>query len=200
MDLTAIQCLFDELYLSVNGWDLSEIAIKKLPYFSAALNYDEATLESFAQILEKISPHTNDVFYDLGSGLGKKVLAAALLTEIGSVRGIELLPDLFTASLQMQNRLIQSGKVDTTRIRFIHGDFYTTDFSDATIVFISIEPFFLESGLRGTLGNKLRQLKKGTKVITSELRLPLAEYTLTHVCDCIFPTRKDQAYVHTKTH
>ena len=53
--------------------------------------YGEAEIDSFAWVLHHAHPKPGEVFYDLGSGLGKAVILAFLLHDFQKLVGIELL-------------------------------------------------------------------------------------------------------------
>lgn len=196
MDSNSVQRLFNEVFNEFDGWALCNEAIKKMPYFNRVFLYDEASVESFARALEKTCPNENDIFYDLGSGLGKKVFAAALLCDKLHSKGIEILPDMYEASVQIQRTLHMRGHLVEKRVQFILGNYDEIDFTDASIIHISIFPFLLECQLYGSLGEKLKKLKTGTRIITSEVSLPLAEYAVSDIIDYVFPTRVEKAFIH----
>jgi Histone methylation protein DOT1 len=90
--------------LSTNERDLKGLR-------SATLVYGEIAFEPFAITLQKIHDLYGGLrapgfrFYDLGSGCGKAVFAAALLHPWESCTGIELLEDLHGAANRMLNEV-----------------------------------------------------------------------------------------------
>jgi hypothetical protein len=66
--------------------------------------------------------HRGGYFYDLGSGIGKPVIAAALLHNFEKCIGIETLEGLYTTSLLLQDRYNSVGKpalgraIDTSNV------------------------------------------------------------------------------------
>jgi SAM-dependent methyltransferase len=104
--------------------------------------YGEIDFLSFYTILERISPSTQDVFYDLGSGSGKAVLSAILFFNVKKSIGIELLPPLYeqsNAQLEKATQRFQHHDVEKEylsqmgRIQFINDSFLHCDFGDADI-------------------------------------------------------------------
>ena len=61
-------------------------------------------MDSFAWVLHHAHPQPGEVFVDLGSGLGKAVLAAFLLHDFKKLVGIELLTDLATSGEELIQR------------------------------------------------------------------------------------------------
>jgi Methylase of polypeptide chain release factors len=91
----------------------------------------DALVQAMLDIV-KIQP--NDILYDLGSGDGKIVIAAAKRYTIKAV-GIEYNPDL--VSLARRNAL-RAGVED--RARFIQGDIFKEDFSKASVLALYLLP------------------------------------------------------------
>ena len=70
--------IFEELYSKENGYLISKQARKKRGINDKKLTYGEVKFDSFYKIVKGISPTSNKVFYDLGSGNGKAVILASL--------------------------------------------------------------------------------------------------------------------------
>lgn len=101
-----------------------------------------------------------DTLFDLGSGDGKIVIAAA--REFGARgTGVEFNPDMVALSTR---RAAAAGVSD--RARFVRGDIFETDFSSATVVTMYLLPH-LNMRLRHTL----MAMKPGTRVVSHEFRL-----------------------------
>lgn len=95
-----------------------------------------------------------DIFYDLGSGDGRVVVAAALRG--AKAKGIEL-DRVRVMYSRLWIRMLRLGK----KAKIIHGDFFKANISDATVVCVYLLPRTQEK-----LQKKLKKdLKKGTKVV-----------------------------------
>merc|ERR1712137_273723 len=133
--------------------------------------YGEITPKFIHQILNEIEITADDVFYDVGSGIGNVVLQVA--AQIGCIcHGIEIRPELSKIAIRMQNKLSQLSKtrtkkpVDIPEIYFHTGDALGDqfDFSDATIIFVNNWCFAGE--LEHDLFVKFQKiLPAGTKII-----------------------------------
>jgi ribosomal protein L11 methylase PrmA len=98
----------------------------------------------------------NDVVYDLGSGDGRIVIAAA---KTFGARGVGI--DIDPERIAEANANAKEAGV-TDRVRFLNQDLFTTNISEATVVTLY---------LLGTLNQKLlpklnRELKPGTRVVS----------------------------------
>jgi tRNA G37 N-methylase Trm5 len=98
----------------------------------------------------------NDVLYDLGSGDGRIVIAAAKKYRARGV-GIDLDPQRVEEAIANAKA---AGVED--KVRFLVGDLFASDFSEATVVTL-----FLWPGVNRQLRPHLwRQLKVGTRVVS----------------------------------
>lgn len=97
----------------------------------------------------------NDRVYDLGSGDGRIAITAARDYNIPAT-GIEFNPDMVALSNRNATEAGVAG-----RAKFIQGDIFATDFSDATVVTMYLLPS-LNLRLRPTLLN----MKPGTRIVS----------------------------------
>ena len=121
-------------------------------------------------------------FYDLGSGLGKGCIAAALCFNFEIVYGIELLEGLYSMSLDVaasynsKGKAALSGRDIDTDIIMLNGDmldFEFKDWSDGDVVFANSTCYsdqFMEK-----ISDLAMQLKKGAFIITFTKQLPSVE-------------------------
>lgn len=136
--------------------------------------YGEIDFLSFYTILERTSPSTKDVFYDLGSGSGKAVLSTMLFFNVNKSIGIELLPPLYEQSNTLLKKAIQRFQQhddekeylpQIERIQFINDSFLHYDFGNADIIYVAAtclnEPTWNE------LISKMAGLKPGSRIIVT---------------------------------
>ena len=102
--------------------------------------------------MAKLTP--SDVHFDLGSGDGRTVIAAAKRGT--KAVGVEFNPDM----VELSRRNAQKEGV-TARAEFIRGDIFETDFSKATVLTLYLLPS-LNLKLRPTVLN----MKPGTRVVS----------------------------------
>jgi len=95
-----------------------------------------------------------DILYDLGSGDGRLVIAAA--KRGAQAVGVEFNPELVAYS---ENRARAAGLA--AKARFIRGDIFETDFSQATVVSL-----YLLSTLNMRLRPTLLKMRPGTRVVS----------------------------------
>lgn len=108
------------------------------------------------EMLRLANVKPNDVVYDLGSGDGRIVIAAAQERGASGV-GIDINPD----RIREANQNAKNAGV-TDRVQFRQQDLFQTDFSKATVVTLYLLPE-LNVKLRPKL---LRELKPGTRIVS----------------------------------
>ena len=102
-----------------------------------------------------------DVVYDLGSGDGRIPIIAAQKYGARGV-GIEIDPRLVELSWRTANEAEVA-----SRVRFIAGDLFTADLSEATVV-----TTYLSTSIMQLLLPKLRSLKPGTRIVSHQFSMP----------------------------
>jgi SAM-dependent methyltransferase len=113
--------------------------------------------EVVTEILRLARVGPDDVVYDLGSGDGRIVIAAARDFGARGV-GIELDPDLVAESLRNARRARVAD-----RTRFLQQDIFEADIGEATVVTLYLSP---EVNLR--LRPKLLALRPGSRIVSHD--------------------------------
>ncbi len=109
-----------------------------------------------AKMLELAKVKKGDVVYDLGSGDGRIVITAA--QKYGS-RGVGY--DIDPQRIKEANENARTAGV-TDRVRFVQGDLFQADLSEATVVTLYLLPE-INLRLRPKL---LKELKPGTRIVS----------------------------------
>jgi SAM-dependent methyltransferase len=112
-----------------------------------------ATLVERMLVMARVGP--DDLLVDLGSGDGRIPLLAAQRFGARAL-GIELIPELVAYSRREAERLGLG-----ERVRFVQGDIFATDFSQATVVALYLPP---SVNLR--LRPLILAMKPGTRVVS----------------------------------
>jgi precorrin-6B methylase 2 len=141
--------LFTLLMLGAAGGAAAQAPRLDVPYVPTPQAVVDKMLE-----LAKVTK--NDVLYDLGSGDGRIVITAA--KRYGS-RGVGI--DLDPARIREARENAQRAGVDN-KVRFIAGDLFKADLSEATVVTL----YLLNSVNRDLRPQLWKQLKVGTRVVS----------------------------------
>lgn len=116
--------------------------------------------ETIAMMLDLARVTADDYVIDLGSGDGRTVIAAA--RRGARALGVEYNPDLVALSRQ---EAVRAGVAD--RARFVEGDMYEADVSEATVLAL----FLLTENLR-ELSPTFRALRPGTRIVSNTFEIP----------------------------
>jgi cyclopropane fatty-acyl-phospholipid synthase-like methyltransferase len=143
-------------------WRLLLLAAATLLGQTPDIHYVPTSDALVETMLETANVTPQDVVYDLGSGDGRIVIAAAKKFGARGV-GIELDSDLIKEATRNAQK---AGVAD--RVRFIKGDFFKTDLSEATVVTL-----YLSKTTNQRLEPKLRrELKPGARVVSHRFEMP----------------------------
>lgn len=124
-------------------------------------NPEATTYEESKKIFEFVGMTPDDIFYDLGCGYGTVCIAAAETHMPKKIIGVEARVENF---LEATNRILEKdleGKI-ILKNEFLEN----TDFSDATLIYYSVQPSL------NHLSHIKKMVKKNCKIITPEIPLP----------------------------
>jgi len=177
MNFNIAKLIYNYLFAGRDGYLLSFQSQKVEKISQKDLTYGEIDFDSFAQILNDAEIDENHlVFYDLGSGIGKAVIAASLLEDkFKGCFGIEILNNLYQASQEVLSKFneevrpLLAGR-SGMKIDFFAGNFFDFDLRNGGVVFVQTT-CMTESTIE-TLAKHLSALKPGSIVITATKELP----------------------------
>ena len=113
--------------------------------------------EAVTAMLKLAGVGPGDVVYDLGSGDGRVVIAAA--KDFGAAHGVGI--DIDPALVREANDNAERARVGD-RVRFLNQDFFDTDVREATVVALYLLPW-----LNRKLMPKLKaELKSGSRIVS----------------------------------
>lgn len=167
--LSKHEAIYQQLYAEVDGFALSQVA--RAGNDAIEYVYGEISFEPFIALLSLCHPDCSTVFYDLGSGTGKAVLASMMVFDVQKSCGIELFSSLCDCAKNQQLRLgqIPAYKAKAERIEFRQENILDAQFRDATLVFINATAFFGQ--LWQAISKQVEQIKPGSLVISTSKAL-----------------------------
>jgi SAM-dependent methyltransferase len=118
--------------------------------------------EVIAAMLELAAVVPGDVVYDLGSGEGEIVIAAARRYGVRAV-GVELDHERIASAARNADA---AGVTD--RVTFLERDLFEVDIGEATVVTLYLFPDLM----RRVRPKLLRELRPGTRIVAHDFRLP----------------------------
>ncbi len=200
-----LQVFYDELineFPLALGKAVSKRNREDLKLQVSSLVYGETEFRSLGNVIEKIKqvyglPNvcysgTNGVlqgsggiFYDLGSGTGKPVLAAMILHEFSECIGIEFLEGLYSVSQELlgvyTDRILpkMESRDRVTQCQMINGDFLdmsVKDWRNADIVFANSTCY--EDDLMKRIAKVAVGMKKGSFFVSLTRKLPVDDFVV----------------------
>jgi hypothetical protein len=193
------EAIFEQIYEDY-PLRLARIVAKKeideQGHFETAFRYAETSYEEVGIMLRKIKEKhgglkkdevQKQIFYDLGSGFGRPVFAAAILFPFAKVIGIELLEGLFV----MSNEIIKQWEPDikpqlpsthqATEVKFVKGccsEHWKDDlnWADGSIVFCHSTQF--DERLMTELTEHAMKMQTGSFFVTLTKELPSPYFDL----------------------
>lgn len=152
--------------------------------------YGEILFDSVLFILDYLQITEDDVFYDLGSGIGKFVYQVYLMSNAKKCVGIELSQTRYEKAKSIESKAKkvyqdcfkfensmrkQFGKEELPKIagksiEYINGNVLDEDINDATVLYMDV--FLNTDDFKKTLNDKLIQLQDGARIFTLHELLP----------------------------
>lgn len=196
--IKAAQKKFESLYRNVNATLTSKMARITLNITDEAFTYGEIDFLSFILLLEEAKPKPGEVFYDLGSGAGKAVFAAALCYDFSKCCGIEYLNSLHALAQKIHSKYqsLYPKLSEQLPIQFIQNDFTLVDLSDANIIFINATCYREKTWERILL--KLLTVPPGTRILITSKRLDRQEFKLLYSAMHLMSWGMNSAYIYLK--
>ncbi|XWN35242.1 MAG: methyltransferase domain-containing protein [Roseivirga sp.] len=175
----------ETIYADISGFGIASAEADYIREQGGAPTYGEIVYSSMDEVLKRLKVKSQDVFYDLGCGVGKFVLYTHLATRTKKSVGIELSESRFKGAQKAKERAQVAGLMDSNRqVSFVHEDIIQADLSDATIIFMC-STCFSETLMQNLVDNFLT-LKPGLQIVTLK-QLP-EHARLQHVEGTNFPT------------
>jgi hypothetical protein len=153
------------LYEHFNGYFIPREDEQVIRKAKGASLYGEITQASVARLIKHLNLTPKDVFYDLGSGLGKVVLQVAVSSNVRSATGIELSHMRHLYAQTALHKTKEAGYLMTKNCSFINGDILTEPLPNATVIYTCSTAF--SQKLMKALSKRLRStLAPGTRIVS----------------------------------
>jgi hypothetical protein len=196
LNLEEHQHVFQQLYQAVDGFMLSNQARQKQD--AIEYTYGEIEFLPFIALLSLVKPDHGTVFYDLGSGIGKAVIACAMVYPVHKSVGVELLPELYLGACSQVKLLTMNPNYTekTKKMEFIQGSFLEVDLKEATLIFINSTTIF--GSVWEALCVRLNNLPQLSTVITTSKSLKSNNFLVTNHTRIEMSWGIVEAYIHTR--
>jgi SAM-dependent methyltransferase len=171
IDASQAENIFNSLYSGINGYDISNSARKEFSGDTANFLYGELPFQTWIKIVEQTNPKQDGVFFDLGSGTGKVVIASYMLFNFKKIIGVELLDGLHDKAVEIKeifDKTIRPQVAESLKgreMKLVKESFFDTDLREADFVFMN-HPFKDGPEFVRLEEKFLDELKPGTKITT----------------------------------
>lgn len=155
------------LYRGVDGFDITRAEEKRVYKARSSATYGEIMPTATLQMLEWLDLERRDVFVDLGCGVGKVCLMAALATPVGKVIGVELAQGRIERAREVLRTAERARLVSRRRVDLREEDILHTDLSKATVIYTCSTAFPL--GFMHRLMDRLAQLGRPLTFVTTQI-------------------------------
>ncbi len=158
------------LYENKGGYIIPPEDVETILQAGGHPQYGEIPYDSAAHILNDLALSRQDVFYDLGSGVGKLAIQVYLTTPVKRSIGVELSKSRWSTAESCRQHVAKDDHITSNReLAFLHQNILNTYIADATICFINGITF--PPALMKSMMDRLGELDDEVKVI-SVLPLP----------------------------
>jgi hypothetical protein len=134
---------------------------------SRSLVAGEVEFPALAAMLASVGVSSGDRFLDLGSGIGRAVLAFALIYPACSAAGVEIRVPLHEQAMTIASRLAPEVR---GRVHLHCGDLFDVAWREANILFVNSTGF--DDSVMSRVASKLKDVAPGTRVVTLSQPLP----------------------------
>jgi hypothetical protein len=156
--------LLDEIYCDINGFCISHHECNFICEQGGAPTYGEITFEALESLFKDLKVTKNDVFCDLGCGVGKACAQSLLTTPIRKSIGVELSKTRISDAERAKERLQKKRKLGKKEFILREGNILDTNLDDVTIVYMASTCFSDE--LMKKVTGKLAENKNKLRVLT----------------------------------
>jgi len=177
--------------------EANHISLPQIKRQSIAETSGEILFPSLSKVIALLTLHEEDIFIDLGSGMGKAVIQFFLQTQIKKAFGIEIMSNQYQYSVMMANRLkadLPEFYLNGRELQFFLGNFLEIPFTTATVILIG-SPCFTPNML-DTLGSIINSTPNIHTVVSLRPLLTLSRLTFRRMLslECTWDTA--QAYIY----
>lgn len=172
MNPTEAEKLFDTLYDQINGYSISSAARSSSKVDSSKFLYGELPFSTWQKIVAHANPKRDGVFFDLGSGTGRVVMASYLGFEFRKSVGVEILGGLHDKACEVKENFEKNfkpaiaGHFAGRELEFVQNSLFDVDLSEVDFIFMN-HPFKDGEDFIKLEEKFLSELKPGAKIATT---------------------------------
>lgn len=152
------------IYREIDGFAISREDERTVERSRSSATYGELMPTATVRLLEQLALTRRDVFYDLGAGVGKVVLLAAITTPVARAIGVELAPQRVARGQLALAAARAEALPGAKRATLIEADMLRCPLEDATVVYTCSTAF--PSAFMRRLMRRLAQLPRLRMIVS----------------------------------
>ncbi|MEX1368018.1 MAG: hypothetical protein AB1Z98_33115 [Nannocystaceae bacterium] len=160
------RALLRRLYADDHGYEPDPAEEARVAATGSSATYGEIMPAATTKLVEHLELGPGDVFYDLGSGIGKVVLQVALTSPVDKCVGIELVRSRHRIAQRMLRHLRPSNQLRARDCSFRCTDFMRARLGDATVVYTCSTAF--STPFMNELAARLARLPVGLRWVSTQ--------------------------------
>lgn len=162
--LITVEKTLNEKYFHTNQfWISLQEGLKIEPNKLYRLTYGETSWFAIDSILKRLKLNPEDIFYDLGCGVGRNIFFANIVYG-ATAKGIDLIPSF----VNIGNQVIHEHTLNN--IEFIENDVFKQDLTEATVAYVTANCYDKEC--MEMLIERIKDLKPGTRLVSTGKPIP----------------------------
>lgn len=152
-------------YTKVTGFGIPNEEREAISGAGGNATYGEILPKSVRHLLTDLKLTKEDVFYDLGSGVGKVAVQVYFESPVQKSVGVELSDTRHAGAMQVYDQLKKNNKLQDGRsLVLLHENILDTNIQDATVIFLCSTCY--SNDLMESLADRIQALKPGARVLT----------------------------------
>jgi hypothetical protein len=160
------RAVISRLYREDHGYDSDPAGEARVAATGSSATYGELMPAATEHLIHHLSLGPDDVFYDLGSGVGKVVLQVAMTAPVARCVGIEMMRRRHRIAQRMLERLREQDLLRARECRLRCSDFMRARIGDATVVYTCSTAF--STKFMNQLAARLARLPAGIRWISTQ--------------------------------
>lgn len=158
--------IMNRIYKDICGFDIPKEDVAEVKKSKGSAIYGEIKHEALNKLHSHLGIGPRDIFYDLGSGVGKVVLQTGLFTQAQKVIGVELAKARHDDAVLALDRAAKIDPRIKEKCLLINDDLMNIDLSKASIIY-TCSTAFSESFMK-QVAKRLSSFSQKYKLITPQ--------------------------------
>jgi len=168
------------LYRGVDGYEIGARQERRIERTRSSATYGEIMPAASVQLIDALELGPTDTFVDLGSGVGKLVMTAALRSDVGRAIGVELGRDRHRDAVSVVRAAEADGVLTPGVVELRNQDILRTSLAGATVLYTCSTAFPYEFTER--VAQRVGRLRRPVRFVTlQELDCDVPGFALAQV-------------------